>query len=1071
MTGSLNLLSDVCDLAPIPVELPDGAKVTALKAGKLQLGNGIYLNNVLFVPNLHCTLISVSKLAKELNCLVTFVDELCVTQDRNSRTLIGAGEQRDGVYFFRAVPRARASKVTGVDEQELWHRRLGHPSRKLLSFLPVVKSRVGYRDSGDFCDICLRAKQTRESFPLSINKTDDCFSLIHVDLWGAYRTPSTCGAVYFLTIVDDFSRAVWVYLLLEKREVERIVRNFCAMVDRQFKKKVKSVRSDNGAEFLCLKSYFEAQGILHQTSCVATPQQNGRVERKHRHILNVARALRFQANLPVRYWGECVLTASYLINRTPSMIHGGKTPYELLYRSPPPFGVLRTFGCLCYAHRMDRSKDKFGARSRKCIFLGYPHGTKGWRVCDVETGEIFLSRDVVFSEMVFRYGNAVTDNSSEAPMVDDAAGVDESAVDVRGSETVSDVVEDGVRGSAATPVEVAAVRDDVSGNATSGSDDSTPTESAVNGEVEVSNENLGRGHRQSKPSVLLKDFVTYNARCLSDPVRSTPDSRSGSSGKSIYPLAHYITCDRFSARHRAFLAHIDTGREPTTFSEAVKDKRWRDAMGAEIEALEKNGTWTLVSLPKGKRAIGSKWVYKIKHKSDGSIERYKARLVVLGNNQREGIDYTETFAPVAKMDTLRTFLAVAAAKNWELHQMDVNNAFLHGDLSEEVYMKLPPGFVSQDSTKVCRLRKSLYGLRQAPRCWFTKLATALKDYGFSNSYSDYSLFTYAKNSVRLHILVYVDDLVVAGNNSKAVKDLKDYLGRCFHMKDLGVLKYFLGIEVSRGQKGIFLCQRKYALDIVAETGFLGAKPAIVPIEQNHKLALSTDRGMEYPERYRRLVGRLIYLTITRPELSYAVHTLAQFMQDPRVNHWDAALRVVRYLKGRPGQGILLHSDSNLQLHAYCDSDWASCPVTRRSLTGYFVLLGGSPIAWKTKKQHTVSRSSAEAEYRSMATTCAELKWLKGLLHFLGIPHERPMRLFCDSQAALHIAANPVFHERTKHIEIDCHFIRDEIQKGAIATSYVWTRDQLADILTKALGRPQFDRFLRKSGILDLHAPT
>lgn len=373
--------------------------------------------------------------------------------------------------------------------------------------------------------------------------------------------------------------------------------------------------------------------------------------------------------------------------------------------------------------------------------------------------------------------------------------------------------------------------------------------------------------------------------------------------------------------------------------------------------------------------------------------------------------------------------------------------------------------------RVCKLHKSLYGLRQAPRCWFLKLSTALKEYGFVQSYSDYSLFTYRKLEVHLSILVYVDDLLISGSDSSAITELKKYLGRCFHMKDLGALKYFLGMEVSHGPDGIYLCQRKYALDILAETGLLGGRPVHVPIEQNHRLALSTAPLFHNPERYRRLVGRLIYLTISRPELSYSVHMLAQFMKAPRLDQWKAALRVVRYLKSNPGQGIFMRADCDLRLSAYCDSDWGSCPVTRRSLTGYFVMLGRSPIAWKTKKQHTVSRSSAEAEYRSMATTCCELKWLHSLLKSLGVPHPGPMKMYCDSQAALHIAANPVFHERTKHIEIDCHLVRDEVTSRRISTRYVSSRHQLADILTKALGRSQFEFLLGKLGIRNLHAPT
>ena len=302
------------------------------------------------------------------------------------------------------------------------------------------------------------------------------------------------------------------------------------------------------------------------------------------------------------------------------------------------------------------------------------------------------------------------------------------------------------------------------------------------------------------------------------------------------------------------------------------------------------------------------------------------------------MDYNETFAPVAKMVTVRAFLAIAASKNWELHQMDVHNAFLHGDLDEEVYMKLPPGFTSSSPTQVCRLRKSLYGLKQAPRCWFAKLVSALKDYGFLQSYSDYSLFTYSRGSIQINVLVYVDVLILSANDSIALQTFKAYLSDCFHLKDLGSLKYFLGIEVARSATGIFLCQRKYTLDILSETGLLGSKPIGTPIEQNHKLGLATGDFLSDPESYRRLVGRLIYLAVTRPDLAYSVHILSQFMHQPRAEHWEAALRVVRYLKGTPGQGILLRSDSDLHLQGWCDSDWAAYPLTRRSLTGWLIFL-------------------------------------------------------------------------------------------------------------------------------------
>ncbi|XP_021748627.1 uncharacterized protein LOC110714422 [Chenopodium quinoa] len=334
-----------------------------------------------------------------------------------------------------------------------------------------------------------------------------------------------------------------------------------------------------------------------------------------------------------------------------------------------------------------------------------------------------------------------------------------------------------------------------------------------------------------------------------------------------------------------------------------------------------------------------------------------------------------------------------------------------------------------------------------------------------------TLITLNHGAIHLSVLVYVDDLIISGNDSSTISTYKSYLSDCFHMKDLSVLKYFLGIEVARNPEGIFLCQRKYTLDIIAEFGLLGARPAGTPIEQNHTLAKSETPLIDDPEMYRRLVGRLIYLSFSRPDLAYIVHILSQFMQQPRQDHWEAVFRTERYLKGCPGQGILLSSDCDLHLTGWCDSDWASCPLTKRLISGWLMLLGGSPISWKTKKQHIVSKFSAEAKYRSMSTITLEFKWLKTLLDSLGVSHPRAMSLFCDSQSALYIAQNPAFHERTKYIEDDCHYVRDAIQEGVISPSYVKTTDQLADIFTKALSKNQFLYLLGKLGICDLHAPT
>lgn len=371
--------------------------------GSLKIAKNLQLHNVLFVPGLTCNLISVLQLTDHCNCLVQFINKLCIIQDSTSKMLIGVGKRRDGLYYFLGVPKPQALKTTIHVSADLLHLRLGHPSMQVIKSVPGVVFDSTNKGLDTPCEVCVRAKHSRDKFPISKHTASDSFDLIHCDVWGPYRTKSSSGASYFLIIVDDYSRAVWVYLLINKAEVFRTMRAFFSMVKRQFNKCVKVVRSDNGTEFIYMKDYFLEQGIIFQTSCVGKPQQNGRVERKHRHILNVARALRFQGHLPIKFWGECVLTAGYLINRTPSSLLNGKSPHHMLYGVAPTYDHLRTLGSLCYAHV--RTTDKFASRSRKCVFVGYPYGMKGWRLYDLATDTFFVSRDVKFSEHVFSFAH------------------------------------------------------------------------------------------------------------------------------------------------------------------------------------------------------------------------------------------------------------------------------------------------------------------------------------------------------------------------------------------------------------------------------------------------------------------------------------------------------------------------------------------------------------------------------------------------------------------------------------------------------------------------------------------
>ncbi|KAL0428618.1 UNVERIFIED_CONTAM: Retrovirus-related Pol polyprotein from transposon RE1 [Sesamum latifolium] len=423
-------------------------------------------------------------------------------------------------------------------------------------------------------------------------------------------------------------------------------------------------------------------------------------------------------------------------------------------------------------------------------------------------------------------------------------------------------------------------------------------------------------------------------------------------------------------------------------------------MQQEIQALEKNQTWDM-DLPTGKKAIGCKW-YKVKLNPDGSIERYKARLVAKGYNQVEGVDYIDSFSPVAKAVTVRTLLAVASGNRWPIHQVDINNAFLHGFLDEDIYMTAPDGY-QISSGKVCKLKRSLYGLKQASRQWNFELTAKLISYGFTQSSHDYCLFF--KDTAFLHFE--------------------------FTIKDLGPAKYFLGLEIARSAAGTSVTQHKFIRDIIQDAGLVNAKPTLTPLPLGLKLSSHNSPVLTDSEPFRRLIGRLLYLNFTRPDISYGTQQLNQFVHKPCLVHMDAAFHLIRYLKGCPDRGLFFPSSSSFVVRAYCDADWASCVDSRRSLTGYCVFLGDALISWKIKKQPTVARSTAEAEYRSLGSTVCELRWITYLLQDLRFPVSLPIPLYCDNQAALHIVANSVFHERTKHLEIDCHLVRDLYKVGFV----------------------------------------
>jgi histone deacetylase 1/2 len=478
-----------------------------------------------------------------------------------------------------------------------------------------------------------------------------------------------------------------------------------------------------------------------------------------------------------------------------------------------------------------------------------------------------------------------------------------------------------------------------------------------------------------------------------------------------------------------------------------------------------------VPLPPHRKAIGCKWIFRVKENPDGSINRYKARLVAKGFLQTPGFDFTETFSPVIKPVTIRIILTLAVTYHWTVQQIDINNAFLNGLLQEEVYMTQPSGFEASDKTLVYKLHKALYGLKQAPRAWYERLTQTLLQMGFVKSKCDPSLLVNHQNGACTYVLIYVDDILITGSSPHLIKDLIDKLNIKFALKQLGEVDYFLGLEVHhKSSGGLLLNQAKYVKDLLCKTNMENCKPIGSPMVSSCRLSKFGTDTMNDPSLYRSTVGALQYATLTRPDIAFSVNKVCQFMAHPLESHWRAVKRILRYLKGTMSHGLLLYpspSSPPFSLRAYSDADWATDQDDRRSTSGSCIYFGSNLISRGSKKQPLVARSSTEAEYRSMAHTTADLMWIQSLLNELHVPFHTPT-LLCDNISAVSLAHNPVLHSRTKHIELDIHFVREKVLSKQLNILHVPATDQLADPLTKPLSPANYASIRTKLKVFPWH---
>jgi hypothetical protein len=959
----------------------------------------IVLRNVMYVPEAPANLLSVGR-ADQSGAQFTFKGTQCSVTQRGELLLKAALE--GGVYTFRPTVTGLNGAylaTTSKETPELWHKRFAHLSYQALAQLQQGQMVTGMgvtaaqfsQMSDSVCGPCVQAKHQRKPFGSAAERAAQPLELVHMDVCGPLTPTSHNGHRYFATFTDDASGFSVVKPLHLKSEVSACVKAVLLSLERQTGRLVKAVRTDNGGEYVSkdLRSFFSAKGIDHQLSMPYTPQQNGVAERLNRTLMDRVRAMLLEAGQPLNLWSEAVVAANYLRNRSPSR-RKSSTPWEQLYGSKPDVSNLRVWGSRCYIMVPNRQRSKLDPICEQGIMVGYAAGSNGYRVL-LSSGKIRESRDVVFDEASIVVPVTPDDQLPEqqpdsSPHQALPAPASTQARQAARQSVVQSV--DEVPVAADAPTASGAAQQSVAPAPTAQpAADGSPVQAPAS-------EHEARDETDFTSAASPTQSAAAVGADNQQSVGSSPRARSdrGRPQRNRRPPDRYTPEPRGQrGRAAAHLAAADS--EPQTLEEAMAapdSDDWWLALNEEYSSLISNGTWTL-EISQGVTPIPVKWVFKKKYDISGNLERNKARLVAKGFKQREGVDYTEVFAPVSKHTTLRSLLAVVAARDLELQQLDVKTAFLNGELEECIYMQQPPGFEVGGPEISCKLHKAIYGLKQAPRAWYERLKRELESMGFTASQHDPSLYggnfnsdgTVADSSgsdedSRITLLVYVDDILIAGKDAAAVSKIKAALSTAFDVRDLGEATMFLGMEITRDREArtVVLSQKRAVLDLLDKYSMKDCKKRPTPMAVSTRLIKSTDSD-EKVQHYSELVGSLLYLaSCTRPDIAQAVGALTRHMAAPNKQHWLAAKAVLRYLAGSAEKGICYQGTDGASLLGFCDADYAGDQDTRRSTTGFVFLVCGGAISWQSRLQPTVAVSTTEAEYMAAAK---EALWLRHVL--------------------------------------------------------------------------------------------
>lgn len=899
------------------------------------------------------------------------------------------------------------------------------------------------------------------SGPVECVDKDECYGMIR--------------GKYLSLIVDEYSRYCNGKIIMTKDGAYKHIQEFIPEAERQTGNKVKYFHSDGGGEYHSneLETFLKERGIKYETTCAYTPQHNGVVERANRTIWETALTLIAAAKLnKKKFLGEALNYSIYLWNCT-IRNNDNKSRNELWNGTKLSFNKLHPFGCDVYVTVPKDIRKKSDDKVYKCIYLGVDDKyISGYRCLDIDNKKLIISRDVTFNNYSFTFGRS----------------------DEGGDLNIENRAIEELELNSLIKFNTVMLEDKLSTGRHSSSDSESSKSNLKNIKTVISKKNNNTIHvkddnkiKTTRTSDRKKQQVQkYGYTNISDYYYEDIKNAKGNLN-----YCNYIF------KSMEMLSNHELSNEPLSYHEAITSlerEEWIKANQSELESLEKNGTWKLVNLPKDKHTIQCKWIYKKKPDLQGNIARYKARLVAKGFTQVYGVDYKETYAPVGKIKSLLMLLSIANQLNYELNHLDVETAFLNANVKEDIFMDLPEGYMINKSKEkelkhldhngkiVLKLIKSIYGIKQAPHNWNEMINDTLTEkLNFYRLKSDSCI--YVKRSATGHLIfifIWVDDMlgIYSTDDKTEWNELKLKLMNYYKMKDMGDLQMILGMRIIRDRDNqlIKIDQHLYIKKILKKFNMEQCNPVSTP-ESNHDLSdiqlnksniVDDNINMKHIP-YREAIGALLYASIcTRPDIAHAVNQVSQFQINPTIIHWTAVKRIIKYLKTYPDlglefKGIKNNDMNNLQFHCYCDADWAQDKLDRKSIGGYLIRLNNDVISWQVKKQSVVALSSTEAEYMQMTQAAKEIKWFSNLFKelkeiSLSIYYQPTTIMFCDNRSAIELSKNDLYHDRTKHIDLRYHFIRDCIKDNLFTIIHVPTTEQQADIFTKGLQKVLFTKF-------------